>query len=302
MPRILITEDDRFMANVCREIFLEAGFEVLVTHDGRAAIEALQQHVPDVVMLDLMLPEIDGLGVLRFLRSDERLRHLPVVVVSNSTYFSGVVQEAWQAGATHFINKGDCSPRKLVDEVRKVLVPVTPPPPPPQPPQASQAPQGWTAFGAPAAGSSAPAPQATPFPHAASTRPPPLPRKPAGNVRVLLADDDRTVHSVIGFFLSQSCIELRSAQNGEEALDMARREPPDVLILDRNMPKMDGPAVLAAWTTDPLLSAIPVIVLSGKTGEAERAESLAGGAVEYLTKPFNLDDLVARILRAVGRS
>lgn len=133
-------------------------------------------------------------------------------------------------------------------------------------------------------------------------RPPPLPRRPVGNVRVLLADDDRTVHSVIGFFLSQSCIELRSAQNGQEALDMARREPPDLLILDRNMPKMDGPAVLASWTKDPQLAAIPVIVLSGKTGEAERAESLAGGAVEYLTKPFNLDDLVNRILRAVGRS
>ena len=292
MPRILITEDDRFMANVCRDIFLEAGFEVLVTHDGRAAIQALQQHVPDVVMLDLMLPEIDGLGVLRFIRSEERLRHLPVVIVSNSTYFSGIVQEAWQAGATHFINKGDCSPRKLVDEARKVLAP--PAPPSPSPPSS----QGWTAFGAPAPGSPLPAPP----PQAPAMRPPPLPRRPVGNVRVLLADDDRTVHSVIGFFLSQSCIELRSAQNGQEALDMARREPPDLLILDRNMPKLDGPAVLAAWTTDPLLAAIPVIVLSGKTGEAERAESLAGGAVEYLTKPFNLDDLVNRILRAVGRS
>jgi DNA-binding response OmpR family regulator len=118
----------------------------------------------------------------------------------------------------------------------------------------------------------------------------------------LLADDDRTIHSVIGFFLGQSCIELRSAQNGQEALQMAQVDPPDLLILDRNMPKMDGPAVLAAWSADPTLSRIPVIVLSGKTGEAERAESLAGGAVEYLTKPFNLDDLVARILRAVGRS
>lgn len=295
MPRILITEDDRFMANVCREIFQEAGFEVLVTHDGRAAIEALQHHIPDVIMLDLMLPEIDGLGVLRFLRADARLRHLPVVVVSNSTYFSGVVQEAWQAGATHFINKGDCSPRKLVDEVNKVLVPPTPPPPPPP---AQQSPQGWTTFGA-SSPAAVPAQPASPAP---AMRPPPLPRPPTGNVRVLLADDDRTVHSVIGFFLSQSCIELRSAQNGQEALDMARREPPDLLILDRNMPKMDGPAVLAAWTADPLLSRIPVIVLSGKTGEAERAESLAGGAIEYLTKPFNLDDLVTRVLRAVGRS
>ena len=302
MPRILITEDDRFMANVCREIFLEAGFEVLVTHDGRAAIDALQQLVPDVVMLDLMLPEIDGLGVLRFLRSDERLRHLPVVIVSNSTYFSGIVQEAWQAGATHFINKGDCSPRKLVDEVRKVLAPPLPPSPPPQAPPVPQSQQGWTAFGSPVPGTSAAVPPGTASPQAPSVRPPPLPRRPAGNVRVLLADDDRTVHSVIGFFLAQSCIELRSAQNGEEALDLARREPPDLLILDRNMPRMDGPAVLAVWTADPLLSSIPVIVLSGKTGEAERAESLAGGAVEYLTKPFNLDDLVARVLRAVGRS
>ena len=74
MKRILITDDDQFLANVCRRKFEEAGFEVAIATDGNAAIEELVLHPPDVVLLDLMLPEIDGLGVLRFLRSRERLR------------------------------------------------------------------------------------------------------------------------------------------------------------------------------------------------------------------------------------
>ena len=94
MKRILITEDDQFMANVCRHQFEEAGYQVAVAHDGHEAVAQLVSHPPDVVMLDLMLPEIDGLGVLRFLRSREDLRELPVIVVSNSDYFSGVVQSA----------------------------------------------------------------------------------------------------------------------------------------------------------------------------------------------------------------
>ena len=86
MKHILITDDDRFMANVCRRKFEKAGFHVTVAADGHAAIEELVLRPPDVVLLDLMLPEIDGLGVLRFLRSREKLRGLPVIVVSNLSY------------------------------------------------------------------------------------------------------------------------------------------------------------------------------------------------------------------------
>ena len=95
MKHILIKDDDKLLANICRLKFEEAGFKARIATDGHAAIEELVLHPPDVVLLDLMLPELDGLGVLRFLRSRERLRKIPVIVVSNLSYFSGLVQAAW---------------------------------------------------------------------------------------------------------------------------------------------------------------------------------------------------------------
>ncbi len=288
MKRILITEDDRFMANVCREKLEEAGYEVVLAHDGHDAIEQLVLHPPDLVLLDLMLPEIDGLGVLRFLRSREALRALPVIVVSNSTYFSGVVQAAWQAGATHFLNKGDCSPRTLVDEVRKVLSPdVQPAAAPALPPSSDSGPDLVRDH----------------------MEPPPLPPMPPrqnpsekkGVLRVLLADDDRVIHGVITYFMKQAGIDVRSAFNGREALEMAEADPPDILVLDTLMPELDGRAVLTEWMRRPALMGIPVIMLTGRNDETARAVALAGGAVEYLIKPFSPDDLVAKALQHSSR-
>ena len=79
-------------------------------------------------VLDLLLPGIDGIGILKFIRSRKELEDLPVFIVSNSNYFSGIVQDAWSEGATKFIRKGEFSPKGLVDEVRKTVPPSSPPP------------------------------------------------------------------------------------------------------------------------------------------------------------------------------
>ena len=273
MKSILITEDDRFMANVCRQKFEEAGYQVTLAHDGHEALAQLVSHPPDIVMLDLMIPEIDGLGVLRFLRSRAELRELPVVV-SNCDYFSGVVQAAWKAGATHFLNKGTCSPNSLVDEVSRVLA----------------------RNGAP-----------VPVPSRSEYEPPPLPQRPAarvaaGPVRVLVADDDKTIHAVLNFFLTQAGFIVRSASDGRQALEMARGEAPDILVLDGLMPELNGFEVLDQWQKQPVLADVPVIMLTGQSNPAAKAVALSRGVLEYLTKPFSPDDLVALIHKHVGRT
>jgi two-component system KDP operon response regulator KdpE len=85
--------------------------------------------------------------------------------------------------------------------------------------------------------------------------------------------------------------------NGREALDAASRDRPDLVVLDLGLPDMDGVDVLRAlrgWTT------VPVLILSGRTQGLAKVQALDAGADDYVTKPFNVDELVAR-LRAVGR-
>ncbi len=274
------------MANVCREQFVAAGYDVAVAHDGRAAIEELVNRPPDLVLLDLMLPEVDGVSVLRFLRSHESLRDLPVVVVSNSSYFSGVVQAAWQAGATHFFNKGDCSPKMLLDEVRKVLAsPV--PAPAPQQVEPQPTPSRFQS------------PQTPPQSQSQSQSQPPSAQGSA--LRLLLADDDRLIHGVLEFFMKQANIHVRSAFNGREALAMAIEDPPDVLVLDDQMPELSGREVLAQWRHIPALAKVPVIMLTGSDVEAARSRAISEGASEFLTKPFSPDALVAKVMQFAPR-
>jgi two-component system chemotaxis response regulator CheY len=319
MKNILITDDDQFLANVCRRKFEEAGFNVTVATDGHAAIEELVLHPPDVVLLDLMLPEIDGLGVLRFLRSRERLRGLPVIVVSNLSYFSGVVQAAWHAGATYFFNKGDCSPAALVEAALKVLTPdasppSTPPPvpvevarpsgPPPLPPQEREI-KADAVQPAPAAAAPAAAAPAAAAPAAAAPAGRFLPRTaPAREgsqpARILIADDDRVIQGVLKFFLTQAGFVVTAANNGEQALEMAKSDAPDLLVLDGRMPKLDGFEVLKRWALIPGLKKVPVIMLTSETDESKMAGALGDGAVAYLTKPFSPDDLVRRAKELTG--
>lgn len=307
MKRILITDDDQFLANVCRRKFEEAGFQVTIAADGHAAIEELVLHPPDVVLLDLMLPEIDGLGVLRFLRSRERLHGLPVIVVSNLSYFSGVVQAAWHAGATYFFNKGDCSPASLVETALKavnhVATPlVSPPPvpvevarvsgPPPLPPQAQPQPEKKA--------EPAPVPASSPPPAAPAAAERFVPRTPSPAreksqaSRILIADDDRVIQGVLTFFLTQAGFVVNAANNGRQALEMAGAERPDLLVLDGRMPELDGFEVLKRWHQDPALSKIPVVMLTSEKDDVKMASALGNGAVAYLTKPFSPDDLVQR--------
>lgn len=298
MKRILITDDDRFMANVCRRKFEEAGFKVTIAADGHEAIEELVLHPPDVVLLDLMLPEIDGLGVLRFLRSRERLRGLPVIVVSNLSYFSGVVQAAWQAGATYFFNKGDCTPAALVETALRVVspsdkrppVPLSTPAPetPAGPPSPPPLPERYKR----AEVSPPPASAGAPARHAASGSP--AGRKVPRGARVIVADDDKVIQGVLTFFLTQAGFVVKAANDGEQALEMAKSDAPDLLVLDGRMPKLDGFGLLKRWALIPGLAKVPVIMLTSESDEAKKMEALGSGAVAYLTKPFSPDDLVMR--------
>lgn len=272
MPKILIAEDDQFLANICRLEFERQGFEVALAADGAAAVEHLIQDLPDVVLLDLMLPEIDGVSLLRLIRSQEALCELPVIVMSNSDYFSGLAQSAWRAGATNFLNKGKYGPAELVEEVRKLLA------------------------------NAAPEPQ--PKEHGVD-QPPPVParahfKRATGEIRVIVADDDKVVHSVLKIFMEQANFVVHSAFDGQQAMEMAEADPPDIIVLDGMMPKLNGFELLKLWQRHPTLAKIPVIMLTAKPEEYANEDAIGNGAVEFLTKPFNPNAVVNLIREYVG--
>jgi two-component system phosphate regulon response regulator PhoB len=118
--RILIIEDNNVLASVYGTSLTQAGFQVAVANDGETGLDQVNRFAPDLVLLDLMLPKIDGLEVLRRIRSDADKARLPVIVFSNS-YTNDRTREVWSAGATQVLVKASCSPKQLVQVVGSSL-------------------------------------------------------------------------------------------------------------------------------------------------------------------------------------
>ncbi|GAA3323183.1 response regulator [Paeniglutamicibacter sulfureus] len=114
---------------------------------------------------------------------------------------------------------------------------------------------------------------------------------------VLLVDDEPQLVRALQINLEAEGYAVTTAPDGAKALRAAASQPPDVLVLDLGLPDMDGTEVirrLRAWTE------LPIIVLSARHGSSDKVEALDAGADDYVTKPFGLDELLAR-LRAVER-
>ncbi len=118
----------------------------------------------------------------------------------------------------------------------------------------------------------------------------------AAAVKVLVAEDDASVRLTIQFVLEDEGFEVLLAEDGEQALELARGHHPDVVLLDQIMPKLDGKQVLTALRAEEWGRELPVFVL---TGMARGAPEEWPGA-EFVGKPFSPDELVDRIRRKVA--
>jgi DNA-binding response OmpR family regulator len=113
--------------------------------------------------------------------------------------------------------------------------------------------------------------------------------------KILIAEDERDIRDLITFTLGFAGYEVVAASNGEEALNLARQNVPDLILMDVRMPRMTGYEACAAMKADVRLKDVPVIFLSAKGQDSEIQTGLQMGATEYLLKPFAPDQLTARI-------
>jgi len=111
-------------------------------------------------------------------------------------------------------------------------------------------------------------------------------------LRILVVDDEERIRNFLRAKLKASGYEVLTATNGLEGLEQAQAQEPDLIVLDLLMPKMDGLEMLKELRT---FSEVPVIILTGKGADTDKIKGLQLGADDYLPKPFNPDELVARI-------
>lgn len=120
MKKVLIIEDDPIVAHIYKTRLERESYEVEVATDGQDGVKQMNECSPDAVMLDLMLPRMNGVDVLKKIRSRSDFQNTPVIVFTNA-YVPTMINEAYQAGATQVFNKATLTPRQIIDALHTAI-------------------------------------------------------------------------------------------------------------------------------------------------------------------------------------
>ena len=117
---VLIVEDDIFLANIYKTKFDMEGFKVSTSENGEAGLNDIKKKKPDIVLLDILLPKMDGFVVLEKLKADPEVKSIPVILLTNLGQKDDV-QKGLEMGAADYLIKAHFKPSEVVEKVRKIL-------------------------------------------------------------------------------------------------------------------------------------------------------------------------------------
>jgi len=256
-PVILLVEDSEPAVIQITDILAEQGYELQVARDGRKALDHIAQMPPDALILDLMMPGVDGFQVLRSLRETERTAHLPVLILTAKHI---TLEELSVLRGNHIqqlIQKGDINKAELQAAVEKMVC-------------------GASIQSAPPRAES---------PADKTSTPPPLILVVEDN-----ADNLKTVRALL-----QETATIYEAADGPACIAEARSRRPDLILLDIALPGMDGFKTLAAIRQEETLRRIPVVALTARAMKGDREQILGRGFDGYVSKPINEPALKATL-------
>ena len=263
MARILIVEDDPNNLDVAQRIVRAAGHEALSATDGLMGLEVARSSHPDAILMDLLLPQLDGWSVTRALRAEPWAQGVPIIAVS-ALAMQADRALALEAGCDDFVSK-PFAPAEL----RAVL-------------------SRYFPVGGAAARTKRGAPDTTRQPEIVLGR-------------VLVVDDEPGNVELLTRRLRAIGCETLEASSGEQALEVARREVPDVVLLDVMMPGMDGWETCRRLREDPATAGMQVIFVTARDHAEDIARGFEVGGMDYVPKPFEPLELTARVRSAIIR-
>ncbi|KAF4516036.1 hypothetical protein B566_EDAN000273 [Ephemera danica] len=270
--RILVVDDHPIHRLVCRDLLTEPGAQIIDAADGPAALAALQtahrNETPiDLVILDCDRPALDGFSVAKTIQADPHVANTPIVMLT-SDFRNGNTARAKALGIMKHLSK-PIRRTALLKLIRAAL----------------------------SSGGAAPDQLAVPIP-ATPTLESPRQAEPGSSKRILLAEDLEDNREVVTLFLKGTAYELVHAENGAVAVELFQSSPFDLVLMDMQMPVMDGYTATAAirdWERHQHRTPTPILALSANAFKEEEEKSLAAGCTAHLTKPIKKKTLLDAI-------
>jgi two-component system sensor histidine kinase/response regulator len=265
--RVLVVDDNASARQILQSMCIAFGFSTRAVQGGQEALEALALGLEgrpyDLVLLDYHMPGLDGLETSRRIHQQGGLSRLPTVIMASMDERPGITQQALAAGIQAYVHK-PVTASTLLNAIQKALRPV----------------------------SAQPLAEPRRYESAAQSAPRHLRGK-----RVLLVEDNRMNQEVALHFLRRAGVNVEVASHGGEALERLAQSTYDAVLMDCQMPVMDGYEATRRIRALPGLSQLPIIAMTANALEGDRERSLEAGMDDHLSKPIDVNHLY----QALGR-
>lgn len=273
MKKILIIEDEAYISEMYKLKFELSGYEAVVAGDGAEGIELAISEKPDLILLDLILPSMGGLEVLKKLRSDEATKNIKVYIISNLNQ-DREIDNSFTDGADGYFVKSSLTPAQLVENVAKIF--------------------GGEKVGVRAAMSVSESEKETEN-GAVKTK----------IATVLLFEDSEVLREMYSLGLRKAGFAVESVVNGAWGLKLAKENKFDVILLDMVMPAMDGYQVIRELKNNGMTKDVPIIILSNSAQDQEIEKAKELGVTDFLLKsqitPVRLAQEIKKVLESASK-
>lgn len=296
MKRLLLVEDEQVNRELFRRRLERKGYTVVTAETGLAAVALAKSDRPDLVIMDLGLPDIDGWEAMRRIKADPATAELPIVVLSAHAT-TEAREQSFAAGCDEFETKPvnwEALFKKIDDAINKAVerarAKAVPPPPPAPAAKDDEIDLGGGSSADPGAATNV---LRGPRPGSALND-----DKDVCVVqpkRILVAEDNDANRAMLCRRLNKRGFITTEAADGQQALEAVKKQRFDLVLCDILMPIVDGYEVLRQMKADPDLESIPVIVVSALEESASAARCIEMGAEDYLHKPYDPVLLHARV-------
>ena len=264
---ILLVEDTEAIIVQLKDMLQSQGYDISIARNGNEALEQIAIKIPDALVLDLMMPEVDGFDVLRCIREKEETAHLPVVILT-AKYVTKEELAFLKHNSVHqLIQKGDINKNQLLNAVSRMMFP--------EKYNVSQADEK---------------PKLKPNPNLSS-----------GNPVILIIEDNPDNMLTIKALLDDYG-EIIEASDGIKGIEMALQHLPHLILMDIALPGINGIETLQKLRNEESLKQIPVVAVSASAMKGDREHIIASGFDDYLSKPLDINVFMNVIKKWTGRA
>jgi DNA-binding response OmpR family regulator len=252
---ILIVEDDPDIAHMLRMFFTGEGYSVTITPHGKQTLTLCREQLPNLIILDIMLPDTDGFAVFHQLRIDPYTKPVPVIFLTQKDGRSDQLA-GLELGASDYITK-PFELRELRIRVRNLLQAVK----------------------------------------QKAVKP-----RISYKGRLLIVEDNIDIATILHTFLTESGFQAEFVATGKAALEVCQQKLYDLILLDVQLPDMEGYDIIKELRQNIRTMHTPIMFLTHRAEQRDRLKGLELGADDYVTKPFDIDELHLRIRNLIQQT